>query len=89
MNEIVICAAIKTRSGEIVRGHRHSDCIRTMVTMRLPKYRTDLDEQGFITSQNRFVGRVEGWHIQKSAGIESCKSGGYNSDKRLFSEDLY
>ncbi len=44
--------------------------------------------QGFITSRNRFVGRVEAYELQQDAGIQSKARDGYRNG-RLFSEDLY
>lgn len=83
--EQCICAAIVTVEGRTIRGHRHHDCFRTAVEMGLGVLRVD-NAQGFITSENRFVGRAEGRRLQEAAGIESV--GGYRGDI-LFSEDLY
>lgn len=44
-------------------------------------------EQGFMTSQNRFVDRVEAWHIANDADqIKEGKKGGISI---LYSEDIY
>lgn len=84
--ETCICAAIRCiREGRIVRGHRHGDCIQTAVKMLIDPHGC---EQGFITSRNRFVGRVEGRKLQDAAGIPSYDRDGYRGDT-LFSEDLY
>lgn len=85
MNEIVICSAIKTKNGLIIRGHRHADAIMTANRMKL-----DLTEyqQGFITSNNRYVSREEGRILQDKAGIKSVDPEGYHGTT-LFSEDLY
>jgi hypothetical protein len=46
--------------------------------------------QGFITSRNRFVGRIEAARIQALAGIVSPDTGWVpRPDRELFSEDLY
>ncbi|MDD5407107.1 MAG: hypothetical protein PHE73_09240 [Sulfurovaceae bacterium] len=83
--EICICAAIKTRSGKIVLGHRHSDCIYTAKRMGWALQDLSFTDQGFITSKNRFVDRWEAFRIAKRA--KQVKS---NYDiKELFSEDLY
>jgi len=87
MKEICICAAVKSKDGQIIRGHRHGDCIQTMIRMKLepsPK----AESQGFITSKNRFVGREDGRILQDKAGIKSVDKDGYRG-KTLFSEDLY
>lgn len=86
--EIIICAAVKTNTGKIIRGHRHSDCYMAMRARRLSPPQ-ELDTEGFITSTNRFVGREEALEIQKEAGIKSVCSSGYCDSERLFSEDLY
>lgn len=88
MKEIVICAAVISNTGKIFRGHRHSDCIRTMreIGEEPDKWR---QSQGFITSKNRYVDRKEGFNLQKLAGIASANPDGYDSSKELYSEDLY
>lgn len=85
MNEICICAAIKTLEGKIIRGHRHDDCIQTAIKMRLSPLR-EAGSQGFMTSENRYVGREEAMRLQKAADVESMH--GYRGSI-LFSEDLY
>lgn len=85
--EIVICAAIKTKEGKIIRGHRHNDAMRTAVDCGLT-FLGDEDAQGFITSLNRYVDRKEARKIQEVAGISSVADGGYRLNI-LFSEDLY
>lgn len=87
--EICICAAVKDADGNVWRGHRHGDCMVTiMAANRLIGQRTD--DQGFVTSKNRFVTRTEGRKLQDAAGIQSAaiEDGGYRGDT-LFSEDLY
>ena len=85
--EIVICAAVKTNTGKIFRGHRHGDCIRAITDRRFEPGH-NLEDQGFITSRNRYVTREEGRKIQDEAGIKSMNSEGYMPGT-LFSEDLY
>jgi hypothetical protein len=46
------------------------------------------DDQGFITSRNRYVGREEALRLQLAAGIKSACPSGYRA-RDLFSEDLY
>jgi hypothetical protein len=92
--EIVICAAVLMHDGYVVRGHRHNDCFRTIDG--IPRYKDDKEgglwgrKQGFVTSRNRFVDRVEGCKIQKAAGIKSVLEGveAYLHGE-LYSEDLY
>lgn len=81
-----ICAAIICDDGTVVRGHRHIDCMDAI--SRMGKVWTGREsQQGFIASDNVFVGRHEGYKIQIAAGIPSF-SGEYRGE-RLFSEDLY
>jgi hypothetical protein len=92
--EICICAAIKYKD-KIWRGHRHGDCIKAgMEEMSFNHTRKEIigmnlfEEQGFMTSENRYVTREEGRKLQEEAGIKSADPEGYRG-KTLFSEDLY
>lgn len=84
--EVVICAAVKTKCGRTIRCHRHSDGIQVAIHNGWSPLQ-EPGAQGFITSKNRFVGRVEAKEIQLSAGIKSF-CGDYRGEK-LYSEDLY
>ena len=90
--EIVICAAIRMSDGYIVRGHRHADAI--LIATKIPRYKEEShrwgDDQGFVTSRNRYVNRVEAAKIQKAAGIVSKmpEDGAYLHGE-CYSEDLY
>jgi len=87
--EIVICAAVKAENGRIFRGHRHGDAMRVCADHKLKLCMTSSQEQqGFITSKNRYVGREEGRILQDKAGIKSADEEGYRGTT-LFSEDLY
>jgi hypothetical protein len=90
--EVCICAAIVTKDGTVVRGHRHADAMRTAFDAKHRPSR-DPDAQGFITSRNRYVGRREALALQQAAGIKSADvarnpDGAYRADE-LYSEDLY
>jgi hypothetical protein len=89
--EICISAAIRMKDGYIIKGHRHADCIETM--KRIPKYKKEWafgENQGFITSANRYVSRIEGAKLQKAAGIKSIMPEGQEFlHGELYSEDLY
>jgi hypothetical protein len=66
MKEFILCAALKF--GEIVvPGHRHSDCYKLLDDFKV-NYPGDRSNQGFLTSENRFVDRKEGWKIAKDNG---------------------
>lgn len=96
--EVCIVAAIRLPDGRIFRGQRHSDCIRIAHDLIEYRHRAGYEahgwtsgmasDQGFVTSRNRYVGRVEGMQLQLAAGIESVAEGGYGG-RLLFSEDLY
>jgi hypothetical protein len=86
--EIIICSAIKTSDGQIVRGHRHCDAMNAAANRDLKPWRGE-DSQGFITSTNRYVGRKEALAIQKAAGIPSAMPGGEYCFGWLDSSDLY
>ncbi len=85
--EICICAAVKTTTGEIIRGHRHGDCFYSIQRIKKKIMKHPL-AQGFITSKNRYVDRKEGAKLQNMAGILSVWTG-TKIKKILFSEDLY
>lgn len=87
--EFCICAAIKDTTGYIWRGHRHCDCISSVMEAgRAIPMQKESQWQGFVTSKNRFVNRYEGYDLQIAAEISSVAHGGYRGT-RLFSEDLY
>ena len=89
--EICICAAVQLPDGYIVRGHRHTDCFRTIGG--IPRYSHLHDgeylSQGFVTSSNRFVGRKEAASLQIAAGIESKDLEHPYLHGECYSEDLY
>lgn len=91
--EICICAAVKTTTGKVFRGHRHSDCFAAIRTRKLAPSQ-ESNEQGFVTSNNRYVDRAEGYDLQIAAGIKSANqefspAGEYCQEGQLYSEDLY
>jgi hypothetical protein len=87
--ETIICSAIKTATGFVIRGHRHCDSIRTARSIKaLTRMEILQAEQGFITSKNRFVGRKEAKILFDKSGAKSVDKSGYVGDE-LYSEDLY
>lgn len=81
-------------SGIVISGYRHAHCIETMKVLaglRTTQYGPDSvgnTEQGFITSQNRFVNRIEAMQIALDAN--QVKEENLNNPIiGLFSEDLY
>ncbi len=84
----IICAAIKFPNGDIIRGHRHGDCFKAAINIPNKKEGVLQCEQGFMTSENKFVGRYEALEIQLAANIPSNNPKGYIGNQ-LYSEDLY
>ena len=88
--EKIICSAVKV-NGEVFRGHRHCHAILAMNdklswNMGRQEIARLNTEQGFVTSENRFVDRSEAIKIAIEAKqIDECKS----NNPELFSEDLY
>lgn len=90
--EICICAAIRMPDGEVIRGHRHNNCfdvVRARPNAMEIRLAICAAGQGFVTSQNRFVGREEAMLLQRAAGIPSARNDGAYRSTDLFSEDLY
>lgn len=90
--EKIICAAINYNE-IIICGLRHVDCFDTLIKLS-NKYTpiTDLptkEDQGFLTSFNRFVDRKEAYRIAiESHQITLTLFDGIE-EGRLISEDLY
>lgn len=98
--EVCICAAIRLPDGRVIRGHRHDGCImyaKAMVDCEArpsngggPEWHPSMcREQGFVTSRNRYVDRIEGMRLQIAAGVRSACGGKMEIGTPLFSEDLY
>lgn len=74
--------------GIVFCGHRHAQCIYTKVAITgLRDAESGENEQGFLTSSNRFVSRQEALQIalKENQVIDLCEITG----DRLFSENLY
>lgn len=95
MKEKILCAAINY-NGIIVCGFRHSDCYEIIKSLvgdinsdNMPKK----DNQGFLTSKNRYVGRKEAWIIAKENKqiIYGLETFNHNNGEKpiLISENLY
>lgn len=79
--EKVVCAAVRASNGKVVQGRRHIDAIR--VLQSLPGYETENpagEDQGFVTSTNRFVNRREAYRMHFPDRVELDE---------LQSDDLY
>lgn len=74
--------------GIVFSGHRHGQCIYTKCAITgLRDAESGDNEQGFLTSKNRFVSREEALEIalRENQVIDHSQIRG----NRLFSEDLY
>ncbi len=72
--------------GVIFCGWRHHNCMYQKIAVTgLAESQSGESVQGFLTSKNRFVDRIEGNMIAINAGQAPKNSPG----DRLFSEDLY
>jgi hypothetical protein len=98
--ERIICAGVHYNNGEkcehqptniksgfVVAGLRHQNAVYTKCLMNLPNaYQV---EQGFITSENRFVDRIEAFEIAKEAKQIKNEEVVKQRGKKLTSDDLY
>ena len=78
--------------GLIIPGRRHKDCYKLLEDLKVDKPdEPGRDSQGFLTSENRYVDRKEGWKIADAAG--QIKFGRVSSDmgedSELISENLF
>ena len=91
--EFILCASLDYE-GIIISAHRHSDCytlLRKLCPHILDEDLPKRENQGFLTSLNRYVDRKEGWKIAKTNnqiqwGLEASENG---EDSQLISENLY
>jgi hypothetical protein len=75
-------------TGLVFCGHRHGQCIYTKCAITgLRDCESGENEQGFLTSKNRFVSREEGFEIALRENQLQDKT--RIDGKRLYSEDLY
>ena len=86
--EKLVCSAIKFQIigsdyFHIMCGKRHADIFETMFQHKI-QYNKKTHEQGFLTSNDRFVDRYEAVDIALAAGQISD-----NNIKILYSEDVW
>jgi len=86
--EVCICAAVRATDGTIIKGHQHRDC-RDGIIRRGKQPSKKWEDEGFITSKNRFVNREEGYILMQNIEWVSQNPQGYQLCKWLYSEDLY
>ena len=104
--EFILCAAnhyddrkehehspVNIKSGFVICGRRHHNCIGTFALMvGFPYNKKGLklmntEKQGFITNTNKWVSRLDALDIARKASQVITGEG--NSRLGLFSEDLY
>lgn len=81
VSEKIVCAAVRASDGKIVKGYRHVDAIRALQEML--GYENEYpheDDQGFVTSADRFLDRKEAYRLHFPDRTEPDE---------LRSEDLY
>jgi hypothetical protein len=77
---------INCLTGLVFSGHRHGQCIYTKCSLTgLSDCESGANEQGFLTSKNRFVSREEALEIALSQNQVDISFVG----SKLYSEDLY
>jgi hypothetical protein len=86
VTETIVAAAVK--EGEVVcsvpRPGRHHNVMRAMAAAGIPI--PIVGQQGFVTSEGRFVNRFEARDIARAAGQIIQKTGPADE---LFSEDVW
>lgn len=91
--EYILCASINYK-GTYIHGYRHGTCYDALRKLA-PKITEDelptREQQGFLTSKNRYVSRKEAWKIAKAQkqiryGEVAAENG---EDSILISENLY
>ncbi|MCQ2077630.1 MAG: hypothetical protein MJZ20_11520 [Bacteroidaceae bacterium] len=98
---MILCAAIKfhiekTDRDVIVPCWRHAEAFSILCDLGFePKVGYKKIEEGFITTDNRFLNRVDAWEHAIKCGQINQTTRWYKSDHNepkpheLFSEDLY
>lgn len=86
MTERIVAAAVQFEGWtfSLLPPARHGECLTLLHACRPDSFGKEI--QGFVTSRNRFVTRIEGKNIARSAGqlIERA-----SSLEELFSEDMW
>ncbi|MHA1483128.1 MAG: hypothetical protein ACTSQA_06800 [Candidatus Heimdallarchaeaceae archaeon] len=92
--EFILCSAIMY-DGTVISGRRHKDCYETLERLRGISEDDDRapgrEDQGFLTSTNRYVDRKEAWKIaDENNQIKFGREASYRGeDSELISENLY
>lgn len=81
-NEMILHAAVKSIDGNIFIGKQHADCFQKAHYLKI-KMSPKAEDQGFMTSEGRYVTRSEAAKIAMEAGQI------HKETQLLFSEDLW
>jgi hypothetical protein len=81
---MIVCAALRYKTGYIVAGPRHFDHI---MQAQISHFNTDKPEQGFIDQNGDFLDRRNAW-IEAEKHGQIRNRGGW-PEGTLFSENLY
>jgi len=86
--ETIVAAACQVEglTFSLPKPARHGQVLHSMQNAHLPQYAITSCCQGFLTSEGRFVNRVQGRQLAIMAG-QNPKTSGNTID--LFSEDLW
>ena len=91
--EKIICAAVRFNN-KVWMGHRHLYALeaqRDELSFFMNRQEMDaaqtMRDQGFVTSEGRYVSREEAWEIASNAGQIIDRP--YQTPGTLYSEDLY
>lgn len=88
--EFILCASLNY-NGTIISAARHSDCYEVLRELFADPVLPGREDQGFLTSKNRFVDRKEAWIIAKENnqirfGLKATEN---DEESILISENLY
>lgn len=89
--EYILCAAMLYKD-IVVPGRRHGDCIKLIESLIGPvktEFIPKRENQGFLTSHNRYVTRAEAFIIAKDNNQIYHSVHGNDTTGQLISEDLY
>jgi hypothetical protein len=86
MKRMIVCAAIRDLTGNIICGPRHFDSVMHNQLAKMTSYTAPF-EQGFVDQRGEFLTRHEAWVVAVESGQIIRRVGG--DESKLFSENLY
>lgn len=89
--ETIIAAAIQIEGMtlSLPRPARHAQVMHAAEALQMPSHALLSACQGFLTSEGRFVNRVQALQIVHVAGQEQLRQESERHHRDLFSEDLW